>query len=76
VLLKELGHKASLELLERIKASPRILIVYSNEDLETEARPKPFCSKRKWGVAFALLHFPLFAINFKQSTENKRSIEF
>jgi uncharacterized protein len=37
VLLKELGHKAALEFLERIKASPRILKISSNEDVETEA---------------------------------------
>jgi uncharacterized protein len=39
VLLKELGHRVSLEFLGRIKASPRILKVYSNEDVETEAEP-------------------------------------
>jgi uncharacterized protein len=37
VLLKELGCQATLKLLERIKASPRILKMYSNEDIETEA---------------------------------------
>lgn len=37
VLLKELGHKAAIEFLERIKASPRILKICSNENIETEA---------------------------------------
>jgi predicted nucleic acid-binding protein len=37
VLLKELRHKAAIEFLERIKASPRILKICSNENIETEA---------------------------------------
>jgi len=37
ILLKELRHKAAIEFLERIKASPRILKFYSNENIETEA---------------------------------------
>jgi predicted nucleic acid-binding protein len=37
LLLKELRHRAAIEFLERIKASPRILRVYSNEGVETEA---------------------------------------
>ena len=37
VLLKELGHKAAIEFLERVKASPRILKMCSNENIETEA---------------------------------------
>lgn len=37
VLLKELGHKAALEFLERVKASPRITKIYSNESIEAEA---------------------------------------
>lgn len=37
LLLKELGHQAAIEFLERVKASPRILRIYSNEDVETEA---------------------------------------
>ncbi len=37
VLLNELGHKAAIEFLERIKASPRILKICSNENIETEA---------------------------------------
>ena len=37
VLLKELRHKAAIEFLERIKGSPRILKIYSNENIETEA---------------------------------------
>ncbi|HUL38228.1 MAG TPA: PIN domain-containing protein [Thermodesulfobacteriota bacterium] len=37
VLLKELRHEAAIEFLERIKASPRILKICSNEDIETEA---------------------------------------
>jgi hypothetical protein len=37
VLLKELGHNAAIEFLERIKASPRILKIFSNENIETEA---------------------------------------
>ena len=38
VLLKELGHKAAMQFLERIKASPRISIVFSNENIEMEAQ--------------------------------------
>jgi len=37
VLLKELRHKAAIEFLERIKGSPRIFKIYSNENIETEA---------------------------------------
>ena len=37
VLLKELGHRAAIEFLERIKASPRILKICSNENIEAEA---------------------------------------
>ena len=37
VLLKELRHKAATEFLERIKASPRILKICSNENIEAEA---------------------------------------
>jgi len=37
VLLNELGHKAAIEFLERIKASPRILKICSNESIEAEA---------------------------------------
>jgi predicted nucleic acid-binding protein len=37
VLLKELRHGAAIEFLERIKASPRILKICSNETIETEA---------------------------------------
>jgi len=37
VLLRELGRKAAIEFLERIKASPRILKIYSNENFEMEA---------------------------------------
>ena len=37
ILLKELRHKAAIEFLERIKASPRILKICSNENIETEA---------------------------------------
>jgi predicted nucleic acid-binding protein len=37
VLLKELRHNAAIEFLERIKASPRILKIFSNENIEAEA---------------------------------------
>ena len=37
IILKELGHRPALDFLERIKASPRILKIYSNEDIEAEA---------------------------------------
>jgi len=37
VLLRELGHQAAIQFLERIKASPRILKIYSNENFEMEA---------------------------------------
>jgi predicted nucleic acid-binding protein len=37
VLLKGLGHKAASEFLEGIKASPRILKIFSNENIEAEA---------------------------------------
>jgi predicted nucleic acid-binding protein len=38
VLLKELGHRAAIQFLERIKSSPRILVLFSNESIETEAQ--------------------------------------
>ncbi|OGP87482.1 MAG: hypothetical protein A2156_10715 [Deltaproteobacteria bacterium RBG_16_48_10] len=37
LLLNELGHHAALNFLEKIKASPRILKMYSNEDMEGDA---------------------------------------
>ena len=37
LILKELGHHAALIFLEKLKASPRILKIYSNEQMETEA---------------------------------------
>jgi uncharacterized protein len=38
VLLKELGHRAAIQFLERIKASPRIFVIFSNETIEAEAQ--------------------------------------
>jgi len=37
LILNELGHQAAIHYLEAIKTSPRILKIYSNEDLESEA---------------------------------------
>jgi uncharacterized protein len=37
VLLKEMGHDVAVDFLERINASPRILRIWSNESIETEA---------------------------------------
>jgi predicted nucleic acid-binding protein len=37
IILNELGHTPALHFLERIKASPRILKIYSNEEIEAEA---------------------------------------
>jgi uncharacterized protein len=37
ILLKELGHRAAMSFLERLKASPRIKKVYSDENIEEEA---------------------------------------
>jgi hypothetical protein len=37
LILNELGHQAAINFLERIKASPRILRIYSNEDIESDA---------------------------------------
>jgi len=36
IILNELGHQAAIVFLEKLKASPQILKVYSNEDIETE----------------------------------------
>lgn len=36
VIVNELGHKPAIDFLEKLKASPRILKVYSNEDTEEE----------------------------------------
>jgi len=36
ILLHALGHKPALHFLEKVKASPRILKIYSTEDIETE----------------------------------------
>jgi predicted nucleic acid-binding protein len=38
LVLNELGQQASLNFLGRLKASPRILRVYSNEDIEADAQ--------------------------------------
>ena len=45
VLLNELGHRAAIHFLEKIKASPRILRIYSNDDIERGAEE----SLRKYG---------------------------
>ena len=37
LLLNELGHQAAIHFLEKLKASPRILRITSNEDIEREA---------------------------------------
>jgi uncharacterized protein len=37
ILLKEMGHGVAVDFLERINASPRILKIWSNESIETEA---------------------------------------
>ncbi len=37
LLLNELGHHAAMDFLERIKASPRISRIYSNDDIEGDA---------------------------------------
>ena len=37
LILKELGHKAALNFLEGVKSSPRISIIYSNEETEADA---------------------------------------
>jgi predicted nucleic acid-binding protein len=39
IILNELGHKLAIDFLEKLKASPRILKIYSNEDIEEEAEP-------------------------------------
>jgi len=36
IILNELGHKPAIDFLEKLKVSPRILKVYSNEDIEAE----------------------------------------
>jgi predicted nucleic acid-binding protein len=38
LILNELGRQAALNFLARLKASPRILRVYSNEDIEAEVQ--------------------------------------
>ena len=37
IFLKEMRYKVAIEFLERINASPRILKIYSNENIEAEA---------------------------------------
>ncbi|MEK6680789.1 MAG: type II toxin-antitoxin system VapC family toxin [Nitrospirota bacterium] len=37
LILNELGHKAAIDFLERLKASPRILKIYSTEEIEASA---------------------------------------
>jgi len=37
LLLNELGHHAAMNFLERIKTSPRIMKMYSNDDVEGDA---------------------------------------
>jgi uncharacterized protein len=39
IILNELGHKLAIDFLEKLKASPRVLKIYSNEDIEAEAEP-------------------------------------
>lgn len=37
IILNELAHNAAIDFIERISASPRILKIYSNADIEAEA---------------------------------------
>src|SRR3990170_8815494 len=37
LILNELGHKAAIDFLERLKASPRILKIYATEEIEASA---------------------------------------
>lgn len=37
LILNELGHKAAIEFLEKINASPRILIIHSTSEIEADA---------------------------------------
>ncbi len=37
IILNELGHKAAIEFLEKINASPRILIIHSTSEIEADA---------------------------------------
>lgn len=37
IILNELAHNAAIDFIERISASPRILKIYSNADIEVEA---------------------------------------
>jgi predicted nucleic acid-binding protein len=37
LILNELGHPAAINFLGRLKASPRILRIFSSEDIESEA---------------------------------------
>ncbi len=37
LILNELGHMAAIDFLERLKASPRILKIYSTEEIEASA---------------------------------------
>ena len=37
LILNELGHKAAIDFLERLKASPRILKMYATEEIEASA---------------------------------------
>ena len=60
VLLNELGHKEAKEFLERLKASPRILKIYSNENIEIEAevilnKYSDQCFSYTDAVSFALM---------------------
>ena len=36
LLLSDLGHRAAIHFLEKIKASPRIVRIYSNDDIERD----------------------------------------
>jgi uncharacterized protein len=61
VLLKELGHDIAIEFLERIKASPRIMKIWSNEIIEMEAEQilSRYCDQDfsyTDAVSFAVMH--------------------
>jgi predicted nucleic acid-binding protein len=61
VLLNEMGHKEATEFLERIKSSPRIMKIYSIENVETYAErilAKYFDQNFSYtdAVSFSIMH--------------------
>jgi len=72
LILNELGHKPALDFLEKLKISLRILKIFSNEDIETDAEE---ILKRYADHDVSYTDAVSFAIMKKQKVKNALSFD-